>query len=142
MPFKLIRRKETVTKKIKDKLTQGESWVVHITTGGDWGIKAIEAVERMALPDVVDVEPEDVTSYEPDPIETDFPQLPPIAGQLTPMPYDQAAKITMKGKGNTVSRLVDLDRAQLEWVVSYDKATPEQKDAARTILIVDHGVQA
>ena len=142
VPFKLIRRKETVTKKIKDKSTQGESWVVHITTGGDWGIKAIEAVERMALPDVVDVEPEDVTSYEPDPIETDFPQLPPIAGQLTPMPYDQAAKITMKGKGNTVSRLVDLDRAQLEWVVSYDKATPEQKDAARTILIVDHGVQA
>lgn len=142
VPFKLIRRKETVTKKIKDKLTQGESWVVHITTGGDWGIKAIEAVERMALPDVVDVEPEDITDYDTtNTIDAAFPQLAPTAGPLTPMPYDQAALVTIQGKDKTVKRVADLDREKLEWVVrSTDKTTPEQRDAARTILIVDHGV--
>lgn len=138
VPFKLIRRKETVTKKIKDKLTQGESWVVHITTGGDWGVKAIEAVERMALPDVVDVEVEDVTPYE----DTDFPQLEPVSGSLTPMPYDQAVKVTITGKDKTTRRIADLDRQQITWITTAEKVTSEQRDAARTILIVDHGVQA
>lgn len=94
LPFKLIRRKEIVTKKIKDKLTQGESWVVHITASGEWGVKAIEAVERMALPEIIDVEPENV-------IESDFsempsapaPQLPAQAqpGDEMISPFDQKA---------------------------------------------------
>lgn len=141
VPFKLIRRKETVTKKIKDKLTQGESWVVHITTGGDWGTKALEAVERMALPDVVDVEPEDITDYETTDI-IDIPQIPPTVGALTPMPYEQAVKVTIQGRDKTVKRIADLDRAKLEWIIkNKEKVTPEQQDAVRTILIVDHGVQ-
>ena len=75
VPFKLIRRKEEVTKKIKNQLTKGDSWVVHITTGGDWGVKALEAVERMALPDVIDVEAVDVDDDQED-VDTAFPQIP------------------------------------------------------------------
>lgn len=138
VPFKLIRRKETVTKKIKDKLTQGDSWVVHITTGGDWGVKAIEAVERMALPDVVDVEPEDVTDYGS--VDEAFPLLTPATGPITPMPYEEAVKVTIAGKDKTVKRIVDLDREKLEWIINNtEKTTFLQQDAARTILIVDHG---
>lgn len=77
IPFQLIRRLETVTKKIDGKLTQGESWVVHITTAGEWGTKAIEAVERMALPDVVDAEAVSIPDEDEDPFAFSAPKLLP-----------------------------------------------------------------
>lgn len=89
VPFQLIRREEEVTKKINGKLVRGSSWVVHITTSGDWGRKALEVVERMALPEIIDAEAEDV--------DEDFPQLPytnePIV-VTTPAPSPAASTDT------------------------------------------------
>lgn len=93
IPFKLIRRKEAVTKKIKDKLTQGDSWVVHITTGGEWGVKAIEAVERMALPEIIDVEAEDVVdvAFSPEPPAKELPAETSDPDDEMISPFDQRA---------------------------------------------------
>lgn len=56
VPFVLRRRKEEITKNIDGKLSKGDSWVVHLDAGGEWGVKALESIERLALPDVVDAE--------------------------------------------------------------------------------------
>lgn len=75
VPFKLIRRKEEVPAKINGKLVKKDSWVVHLDAGGEWGRMAIEAIERLALPEIVDAEeipyedefPEEETVSEPRP---------------------------------------------------------------------------
>lgn len=54
MPFKLIRREEEVTKNIKGVLSKGKSWVVHVELDGEFGRLAMEAIERLALPEIVD----------------------------------------------------------------------------------------
>lgn len=58
MPFKLIRRKEEVTKNINGTLSKGDSWVVHLEVSGEFGRMAMEVIERLALPEIIDVEPE------------------------------------------------------------------------------------
>lgn len=147
IPFKLIRRKEEVTKKIKNQLTKGDSWVVHITTGGDWGVKALEAVERMALPDVIDVEPENVDEYEEE-VDTAFPRLPsytnePIvvgAVSETTTPADAptlvaARQMIVKVKGNE-KFIGELTREQLEYIIKTGK-TPGIVTAAGIVLSHD-----
>lgn len=77
VPFKLIRREEEVTKVIEGKQTMGKSWVCHLDCSGEWGRLALEAVERLALPDVVDAE-----FYEDD---EDFPEeTPKLAAHNAP----------------------------------------------------------
>lgn len=60
IPFILRRRQEEITRNIAGKLSKGPSWVVHLDAGGEWGQRAIETIERLALPDVIDAEYEDV----------------------------------------------------------------------------------
>lgn len=147
IPFKLIRRKEEVTKKIKNQLTKGDSWVVHITTGGDWGVKALEAVERMALPDVIDVEPEDVGEYEEE-VDTAFPRLPSytnepiVVGASEPTtPADApsliaARQVIVTVKGGQTKFMGELKRDQLEYVIRNGK-NPAHVEAASLILSHD-----
>lgn len=60
IPMKLTRRKEEISKNINGKLSRGPSWLVHIEVGGEWGGKALEYIERKALPEFVDAVAEDV----------------------------------------------------------------------------------
>jgi len=66
IPMKLTRREEEITKNISGKLSRGPSWLVHIEVGGEWGGKALEYIERKALPEFIDA---DVLEIEPDPLE-------------------------------------------------------------------------
>lgn len=65
IPMRLTRREEEITKNINGKLSRGPSWLVHIEVGGEWGGKALEYIERKALPEWVEGE-----------VEEDAPQLP------------------------------------------------------------------
>lgn len=78
VPFKLIRRQEDVTKKIEGKIVQDKSWVCHLDCSGEWGRLALEAVERLALPDVVEGEYYD---------DEDFPEeAPKLSARNAPQP--------------------------------------------------------
>ena len=90
IPFTLIRREEEVTKKIDGKLTKGKSWPVHIVAGGEWGTKAIEMIERLALPDVVEGEVTEVSDSGPEwDAGFDEPPAPQLPAQ-TPIPAPPA----------------------------------------------------
>lgn len=67
VPFRLIRREEEVTKNIDGKLSKGKSWVVHIEAGGEWGQKAMEVIERLSLPEIVDAEYTEIPDSDPYP---------------------------------------------------------------------------
>jgi len=54
IPMRLSRIEEDITKNINGNLTRGPSWMVHIALTGEWGSKALEYVERKALPEWVD----------------------------------------------------------------------------------------
>jgi len=56
IPFILKRREEEVTKRIKGKLTLGKSWVVHLDVQGEWGARALNLIEKMAEPEIVEGE--------------------------------------------------------------------------------------
>jgi hypothetical protein len=65
IPFILRRRAEEVTVNIQGKLSKKLSWVVHLDAGGEWGQRVIETIERLALPDVIEAEYEDVEDGDP-----------------------------------------------------------------------------
>jgi hypothetical protein len=75
LPMKLTRQPEDITKNIGGKLSRGESWMVHIEVGGEWGGRALEVIDRLALPastsDAIDAEVHDVA--EEDVPEHDIP---------------------------------------------------------------------
>lgn len=81
VPFRLIRREEEVTVNIDGKLSKKKSWVVHIEAGGEWGRKAMEVIEQLALPEIIDADyteiPEADESFPPEeaPIPQPAPQL-------------------------------------------------------------------
>jgi len=56
MPFILRRRDEQVPKRIGNQLSRGSSWVVHLDLGGDWANKALQVIERKALPEFIEAE--------------------------------------------------------------------------------------
>ena len=79
IPFTLIRREETVTKNIEGTLSQAASWVCHLDCTGEWGRLALEAVEHLALPDVVDAEVSE--SFEDEFEDSPQPQVEPLAAE-------------------------------------------------------------
>lgn len=137
MPFKLIRREEEVTKKIGGKLTRGKSWVCHLTAGGDWGQKAMEAIERLALPDttIIEAEYEDMEDFgspEPEPLVTT--SRPNALLPASFMTYEQACKveiITRDGKAKTMDTLTP---EQLLRVSQSSTAEARQIEAANVLL--------
>ena len=56
IPFKLFRREETVPKRIGTRLSAAPSWVVHIEASAEWGSKALEVIEAMSLPEIIEGE--------------------------------------------------------------------------------------
>lgn len=56
IPFRLERREEDVTKRINGKLVAGKSSVVHLGVSGEWGHRALEVLEHLALPEIVEGE--------------------------------------------------------------------------------------
>lgn len=85
IPMVLSRREEMITKNIKGKLSQGESWLVHIEVTGIWGQKALTVLERNSSPDVVEGEAKELPydedwdgeEFKPSPIK---PALLPRGG--------------------------------------------------------------
>lgn len=124
IPFRLIRRKETVTKKIDGKLTKGESWVVHLDAGGEWGARAIEMLDQLALPETVEGDVSEV-------VEADEPPyLAPIIHEPEPekeMPYEQAKQVSVHVRGKE-KFMAELTPQQLAYLIEH--GTPEQKTAA------------
>lgn len=104
IPFRLIRREEEITKNIKGKLSKGPSWVVHLDAGGDWGRRALETIERLALPDVIDAVAEDVIdeSAIPDDLYPEPEQAParnvPQLNAPAPAPVNTGEMISPLGK--------------------------------------------
>ena len=77
IPMVLTRREEEITKNINGQLSRGDSWMVHIEVGGEWGGRALEAIERRALPDVVDAEVVETEDWGPDPyVDPPMPEEP------------------------------------------------------------------
>lgn len=81
IPLVLSRRKEMVAKNIKGVISRGPAWVVHIEVDGSWAGKALEYMDRKALPggDIVEG---DVTELLSDPegfaeSEDEFPDHRP-----------------------------------------------------------------
>ena len=66
LPMKLTRMPEEITKNIGGKLSRGESWMVHIEVGGEWGGRALEVIDRLALPagETIEAEVRDVVEDE------------------------------------------------------------------------------
>lgn len=84
VPMVLLRRKEQVSKRIGDKMTVGDSYPVHISLRGEWGSRALKAVELLSLPDVVDGEELPPQLEEGEPVE---PQG--IQGRNAPQPIEE-----------------------------------------------------
>lgn len=80
IPFILRRREEDVTKKIDGKLVAGKSWVCHLDAGSEWGARALNVIERLALPEIIEAEVRDVTTNSPEwegtPEEWNEPHVP------------------------------------------------------------------
>lgn len=115
VPFKLIRREEEVTKVIEGKQTMGKSWVCHLDCSGEWGRLALEAVERLALPDVVDAE-----FYEE---EDDFPETLQLAVR------NQPAAIPVMNATHETGEMIDpLSEDAVRWAAHKDRwnISPEQ----------------
>lgn len=91
IPFLIRRREEDVTARIDGKLVAKKSWVVHLDVLGEWGARALNVLERLALPEIVEGEEvipqlesgEMVFEHEPEP--TPAPkENPPIERWITP----------------------------------------------------------
>lgn len=56
IPFRLVRREEDSTKRINGKLVAGKSSIVHLDVLGEWGSRALNVLEHLALPEIVEGE--------------------------------------------------------------------------------------
>lgn len=113
VPFKLIRREEEVTKNIKGVLSKGQSWVVHVEVTGEWGRQAIEMIDRLALPDVVEAEYEDVVPEEDE--FTSFTSPNPAPLQLPPS--KNAPKPVQAEEGNAGEMIDPLGPTPVQWAM-------------------------
>ena len=118
IPMVLSRREETITKNIKGKLSQGESWLVHIEVQGMWGQKALTVLERNSQPDIVDGEVKELPYDEewdgeaeytapapkksadpvrqPESAHQDIVDFPPVEPEMPPMPEEEPAQAPAK----------------------------------------------
>lgn len=142
MPFKLIRREEEVTKNIDGKLSKGKSWVVHVEVGGEWGKLAIGAIERLALPDVIEGEISeaaytDISEDVPGPMVGEALRLAsknaPVVVPPTPMTFAEAKQVIVKGKGGE-KFMGELDKKSLNWIILNDP-DPIHLEAAKIVLL-------
>lgn len=134
IPFVIIRREEDVTKRIDGKLVAGKSWVVHLDVKGEWGARALNVIERLALPEIVEGEEvipqlENGEVYETDPSLTD----------THPMTLEEALQtiiVTTQGKEKPMSGLTE---DQLNRVI-LKSTDARQVEAAKLIIMQDKKV--
>lgn len=81
VPFYLFRREEEVPAKIGRKMVLKKSWVVHLGLSGNWGQAALERLDRLALPEIVEGEVTDLAT-----IEHDSPVLEPDPAEYSDEP--------------------------------------------------------
>lgn len=138
MPLRLIRREEEVSKKIDGKLSKGPSWVVHIELAGEFSKLALEAIDRLALPDLVDgeVTEGDVAEEEFGPMVTTAKQLAaknePIV-VATGMSYEDASKVIVKQQGKE-KFMSELGNKELNWLILNSK-DPKVVEAAKVVIL-------
>ena len=77
IPMVLSRREEMMTKNINGKLSQSESWLVHIEVLGTWGKMALNLLERNSQPDTIEGEVLELPYDESWDGEMDLPAVPP-----------------------------------------------------------------
>ena len=133
VPCVLCRREEIVPKKIKGKLTSGASWVVHLDVGGEWGARALDVIERLALPEIVEGEVSDIPQLES---ETEAPEPQPEDPEAV---YQRATEIVIRSK-NKERFLGELNMEQLTWVAENSK-NPSAVVAANIILKHDFSAE-
>lgn len=104
IPFRLERREEDVTKRINGKLVAGKSSVVHLNVSGEWGHRALEVLEHLALPEIVEGE------------EVVPPQLTSGAGEDAPEEYINQ-DITEQEK--PIELIDPLDKKSVKWAAGY-----------------------
>ena len=128
VPFLLRRREEEVSKKIDGKLVADTSWVVHLDVGGEWGARALNAIERLALPEIV--EGEEVNEY---------PQLqePSDFHEIT---YEEASQTIVPTKGGGEKFMSELTPDQLNRVIEKSGNT-NLVESAKVVLKVDHNME-
>lgn len=145
IPFVLGRRAEQVTRNVSGKLSKTESFPVHLTAGGIWGRQAIDMIERLALPEFVDVVPEDVTPppsedrilehWQEDPAAMDpgAAAEPATDTDAPSMTYDEAKVVTVTTTAGNEKFMSELNDKQLKRV---SENAPEalQRTAAAVVL--------
>lgn len=128
VPFRLIRREEEVTKNIGGKLSKGKSWVVHIEAGGEWGQLAIAAIERLALPEIIDAESYDV------PEDTDFPEEEFQAPEPPRLNAPQKVQTPAPESETKVEMVDPLGAEALNWVASKKVWNCDPKYARQEVM--------
>lgn len=141
VPFVLLRREEEVPKNINGKLSYGPSWVVHLTASGEYGKRALDVIERMALPDIVEGEvtevsegPEWDAGFDEPPVP-ETPQIPakvptesikvtPPAPTTPALPHSREALMKIFADEYNAARLKKIDAKLLPSI--NPKMTPEQ----------------
>ena len=136
IPFILRRREEDVTKRIEGKLVADKSWVVHLDVGGEWGSRALNVIERLALPEIVEGETTDIPQLEHGEI---FEPAQP-ENDMHGMTYNEAAQTIVHLRGGKEKFMSELSPEQLNYVIEKSTA-PNVLEAAKVVLKQDHGME-
>ena len=129
IPMKLTRREEEITKNIKGKLSRGPSWLVHIEVGGEWGGKALEYIERKALPEFIDAVAEEI-------------EVDTLDKEWSEEVFEAAEEPEEAPKSKAVAHPdIELIDPFGEWAVKYaaEKWNIDPGDAAREIAKMNFG---
>lgn len=134
IPFVIVRREEDTTARIDGKLVAKKSWVVHLDVQGEWGARALNVIERLALPEIVEGE-EVIPQLE----AGDIYESDPSVNDIHPMTLEEALQtkiITTNGAEKTMAGLTE---DQLNRVI-LKSPDLRQVEAAKLIIMQDKKV--
>ena len=130
IPFVLRRREEDVPKRINGKLTSGKSWVVHLDVSGEWGARAIGILERLALPEIIEGEAQEIPQ-----LDSGEYQEPIISA----MSYEDASQFIVPTKSGGEKFMSELNQEQLNRII--EKNVPDLMEAAKVVLKHDFNAE-
>lgn len=132
IPFILRRREEEVTKKIDGKLVADKSWVVHLDVSGEWGARALNVIERLALPEIVEGEVNEIPQIESGEVYTEETEA-----ELHPMTIEEARQTIIVTSSGNEKFMGELPATTLDKAYKSKNTTDLQKQAAKLILTTD-----
>lgn len=136
VPFILRRREEDVTKRVEGKLIADKSWVVHLDVSGEWGARALNVIERLALPEIIEGEATEIPTLEnAESFESIEPQ--PDPEEI----YKAASETIVTGKGGKERFMSELNAEQLQYIIDNGKK-PNQVEAAKIVLAHDFNMES